>query len=163
MIHLSSVLRESLFIENVATPFLLSLVGSASDMADTVRHAICILRYIVEQSYTSVTSFFCVCTVLSDLSQEIRVSDLCTSDIIEELNEFDQIRSKINKMRFRQRKKVRTNEDKMLPPDSFRLINISPTADELLTNKAPFLRKNKDIGSYNDLDHYLDVQVSSST
>ena len=158
LINLSSVLRESLFIENVAASYLLSLVGRGSDNIDTVRHAICILRYITEHSYTSVTSFFCAITALFELSQEIRASDLCAPDIKAELDEFDQIRSNINTMRLRQRKKVRTKEDKMLPPDSFRLINISPTADELLTNRAPFLRKNKDIGSYNDLDHYLDVQ-----
>ena len=158
LIHLSRVLRESLFIENIASSFLLSLVGTGSDNVVTVRHAICILRYITEHSYTSVTSFFSVFTVLFELSQEIKASDLCTPDIKEELDEFDQIRSKINIMRIRQRKKARTNEDKMLPPDSFRLINITPTAEELLTNRAPFLRKNKDIGSYNDLDHYLDVQ-----
>ena len=158
LIVLSSVLRESLFIENIAASFLLSLIGTDSDNVEIVRQAIGILKYITEHSYTSVTSFFCVFTALSDLSQEIRVSNLCTPDIKEELDQFDQIRSKITTMRLRNKNKVRTNEDKMLPPDSFRLINISPTADELLANRAPFLRRNKHIGSYNDLDHYLDVQ-----
>ena len=158
LIHFSSVLRQSLFIENIAVPYLLSLLGTGSDNVVTVRHAICILRYITEHSYTSVTSFLGVFTVLSDLSQEIRASDLCTPDIKAELDEFEQIRSKLNAMRLRQRKNARSKEDQMLPPDSFRLVNISPTGDELLTNSAPFLRKNKDIGSYIDLDHYLDVQ-----
>ena len=158
LIHLSSVLRETLFVENIAAPYLLSLIGRGTDNVDTVRHAVSIFRYIIEHSYTSVTSLFCAFTALNDLIEEIRASDLCTPDIKAELDDFDQIRSKIKTMRLRQRKKARTKEDKMLPPDSFRLINISPTADELLTNRAPFLRKNKDIGSYNDLEHYLDVQ-----
>ena len=157
-IDFSSVLRQSLFIENIVIPYLLSLLGRGSDNVVTVRHAIGILRYITEHSYTSITSFFSVFTILFDLSQEIRASDLCTPDLKAELDVFDQLRSKLNAMRLRQRKKVQTKEDQMLPPNSFRLINISPTADELLTNRAPFLRKNKDIGSYIDLDHYLDVQ-----
>ena len=158
LIHLSSVLRESLFIENTAVNYLLSLIGMGIVNVDTVRNAISILRYIAEHSYTTITTFFGAFTVLFDLSQEIRASDLCTPDIKAELDDFDQIRSKTKTMRLRKRKKERTKEDNMLPPDSFRLINISPTADELLTNRAPFLRKNKDIGSYNDLEHYLDVQ-----
>ena len=158
LIHLSSVLRESLFIKNTAVNYLLSLIGMGIDNVDVVRHAISILRYIAEHSYTTITTFLGAFTILFELSQEIRASDLCTPDIKAEFDDFDQIHSKTKTMRLRRRKKERTKEDNMLPPDSFRLINISPTADELLTNRAPFLRKNKDIGSYNDLEHYLDVQ-----
>ena len=59
LIHLSSVLRETIFVENIAAPYLLSLIGRGTDNVDTVRHAVSIFRYIIEHSYTSVTSLFC--------------------------------------------------------------------------------------------------------
>ncbi|XP_067659744.1 NFX1-type zinc finger-containing protein 1-like [Haliotis asinina] len=44
------------------------------------------------------------------------------------------------------------------PPDDFRDVSIFPNADDIHPSEKPFLRKNKSVGGYRDLDHYLDVQ-----
>ncbi|OWF35963.1 NFX1-type zinc finger-containing protein 1 [Mizuhopecten yessoensis] len=45
------------------------------------------------------------------------------------------------------------------PPDDFRNIKILPrVVDIFLSSRGAFLRKNKSRGSYDDLNHYLDVQ-----
>ena len=44
------------------------------------------------------------------------------------------------------------------PPDDFREIEIFPVKSDLQSTLGPFIRENKTKGSYDDLDHYLDVQ-----
>ena len=44
------------------------------------------------------------------------------------------------------------------PPDDFRLLSVVPTQEDILTAERPFLRRNKVDGSYNNAEHYLDVQ-----
>ena len=44
------------------------------------------------------------------------------------------------------------------PPDDFRSLSVVPTKKEILNGKRPFLRRNKVDGSYNNAEHYLDVQ-----
>ena len=46
----------------------------------------------------------------------------------------------------------------MSPPDDFRQLNIVPNCDDMVTDVEPFLRVNLIGGSYQDVDHYLDVQ-----
>lgn len=48
-------------------------------------------------------------------------------------------------------------EDKWKPPDDFRNVPVLPVENDLIYETL-FLRKNKAIGRYNNLDHYLDVQ-----
>ena len=44
------------------------------------------------------------------------------------------------------------------PPDDFRSLSVVPTQEDILKGKRPFLRRNKVDGSYDDVEHYLDVQ-----
>ena len=44
------------------------------------------------------------------------------------------------------------------PPDDFRSLSVVPTQADILTGERPFLRRNKVDGSYNNAEHYLDVQ-----
>ena len=48
--------------------------------------------------------------------------------------------------------------DNAAPPEDFRALSVIPTQEDILTGKRPFLRRNKIDGSYNDAEHYLDVQ-----
>ena len=48
--------------------------------------------------------------------------------------------------------------DDVDPPDDFRRLSVVPTQDDILQEGRPFLRRNKIYGSYNDVEHYLDVQ-----
>ena len=52
--------------------------------------------------------------------------------------------------------KRREKRDKRRPPNDFRKIPILPTREDIFYE--PFLRKNLRSGSYENLDHYLDVQ-----
>ena len=47
---------------------------------------------------------------------------------------------------------------KVVPPDDFRGLEVTPQASDFLCHKKPFLRANVVDGAYEDLDHYLDVQ-----
>ena len=44
------------------------------------------------------------------------------------------------------------------PPDNFRRLSVVPTQEDILHEGRPFLRRNKIDGSYEDVEHYLDVQ-----
>ena len=48
--------------------------------------------------------------------------------------------------------------DDVNPPDDFRRLSVVPTQEDILSGERPFLRRNKIDGSYNDVEHYLDVQ-----
>ena len=48
--------------------------------------------------------------------------------------------------------------DEVVPPDNFRSLSVVPTQEDILHEGRPFLRKNKIDGSYEGVDHYLDVQ-----
>ncbi|XP_033114446.1 NFX1-type zinc finger-containing protein 1-like isoform X2 [Anneissia japonica] len=56
------------------------------------------------------------------------------------------------------RRKINNIDDDIPPPNNFRDIPIFPTLEDLTMDKIPFLRKNKLDGSYDNADHYLDVQ-----
>ena len=46
----------------------------------------------------------------------------------------------------------------MNPPEDFGRLSVVPTQADILSAERPFLRRNKIDGSYNDVEHYLDVQ-----
>ena len=48
--------------------------------------------------------------------------------------------------------------DDVNPPEDFRRLSVVPTQEDILSGERPFLRRNKIDGSYNDVEHYLDVQ-----
>ena len=48
--------------------------------------------------------------------------------------------------------------DDVDPPGNFRWLSVVPTQEDILQEGRPFLRRNKIDGSYNDAEHYLDVQ-----
>lgn len=158
IITLNSALHESLFIENNVVSYLLSLLGSACENIEAVRNALQLITCMSNNSVNSIVGFYSVFTVLSELVEEIRSSDVCSYKIRAEIEDFDHIRSQILTIRRRTEKKKKTKEDMYKPPDDFRAVSVVPTATELLTNKQPFLRKNKAYGSYNDTEHYLDIQ-----
>ncbi|XP_060076919.1 NFX1-type zinc finger-containing protein 1-like [Ylistrum balloti] len=53
----------------------------------------------------------------------------------------------------------KTRTERQPPPDDFRRIPILPgTSDIFLNSRRVYLRENKAVGGYENLDHYLDVQ-----
>ena len=68
-----------------------------------------------------------------------------------------ELRDEINR---RQIQSLRKQEDEsdLEPPEDFRKVSVIPQAADLNVHGKPFLRANIVGGSYNDLEHYLDVQ-----
>ena len=68
-----------------------------------------------------------------------------------------ELRDEINR---RQIQSLRKQEDEsdLEPPEDFRKVSVIPQAADLNVHGKPFLRVNIVDGSYNDLEHYLDVQ-----
>ena len=81
------------------------LYHSACQNINTVCSAVSLVNYVANYSLSSVVSFYSIWTALSDLIREVRASDFCTPDIAREFDDFDHIKSKIQKLRRIQQKK----------------------------------------------------------
>ncbi|XP_069140275.1 NFX1-type zinc finger-containing protein 1-like [Argopecten irradians] len=65
----------------------------------------------------------------------------------------------LNRMSVFNRGHGKTKSEPHQPPNDFRTIPILPeTSDIFLNSRKVYLRKNKAVGEYESLDHYLDVQ-----
>ena len=97
---------------------------------------------------------------LSDTLTELKGKSLlqANADLLEkkvlQVREYknEVIRRKIEYARKQQ------DESQLKPPEKFREISVIPKAEDLKIHKEPFLRVNVVDGSYNDQEHYLDVQ-----
>ncbi|XP_046375690.1 NFX1-type zinc finger-containing protein 1-like [Haliotis rufescens] len=86
-----------------------------------------------------------------------RTSDIIDQDILSNIKELQEL--KITVLDHERTRRTERDEHKEgVPPDDFRHVSIFPSADDIHPNEKPFLRKNKSVGGYRDLDHYLDVQ-----
>ena len=68
-----------------------------------------------------------------------------------------ELRDEISRRRIESLRK-REDESDLEPPEDFRKVSVIPQAADLNVHGKPFLRANIVGGSYNDLEHYLDVQ-----
>ncbi|XP_067670298.1 NFX1-type zinc finger-containing protein 1-like [Haliotis asinina] len=69
--------------------------------------------------------------------------------------------SELQKMKYSALQKsvtVKKEDIEREPPDDFRALSILPSTSDIYGKEEIFLRKNKTIGGYKNLDHYLDVQ-----
>ena len=74
--------------------------------------------------------------------------------VLEKRNEIK--KEKLRRYQNRFSRQIMNQESQ--PPDDFRQIQICPTLEEMTALKTPFLRPNIKKGSYDNLEHYLDVQ-----
>lgn len=68
-----------------------------------------------------------------------------------------ELRDEIIRRRIQSLRKQEDESD-LEPPEDFRKVSVIPQAADLNVHGKPFLRANIVDGSYNDLEHYLDVQ-----
>ena len=68
-----------------------------------------------------------------------------------------ELRDEISRRRIESLRK-QEDESNLEPPEDFRKVSVIPQAGDLNVDGKPFLRANIVGGSYNDLEHYLDVQ-----
>ena len=107
-----------------------------------------------------------VCTfpiiVMENTIQELKVSGENTDLIDIKFEEMKPAFKEVKQLALRASMKKRQGEmegEEKEPPESFKELSILPTPEEMcVDSKAVFLRGNKVKGSYNDWDHYFDVQ-----
>ena len=92
---------------------------------------------------------------------ELRGAGHLPPDVAKKVEDFEI--AKDAAMEVLQRKETRqkggvVDEDSLTPPDDFRQMSVFPTMEDLDKEELPFLRKNKALGGYTGVDHYLDVQ-----
>ncbi|XP_046560622.1 NFX1-type zinc finger-containing protein 1-like [Haliotis rubra] len=86
-----------------------------------------------------------------------RTSDNIPRDILSNISALQELKATVlDQSRSKQAERDELKEGG--PPDDFRHVSIFPNADDIHPSEKPFLRKNKSVGGYRDLDHYLDVQ-----
>lgn len=102
--------------------------------------------------------------VIPDIQEEHRIS--ISEEIINGFEELHQtvvnLKEKMIQKFHKQEQPVlnayKCNEDEMQPPEDFRTMSIYPCIEEITTRYDSFLRQNKTHGSYQNVEHYLDVQ-----
>ncbi|KAJ7333532.1 NFX1-type zinc finger-containing protein 1 [Desmophyllum pertusum] len=110
-----------------------------------------------------VSDLYCGTRMLSDTGQ------LTDEALVTEVDELMKLRSEkamklkrkeeeeLRQQRMKPRRNAGANDD-VNPPENFRYLSIVPTQADILSGERPFLRRNKIDGSYDDAEHYLDVQ-----
>ncbi|KAK3589677.1 hypothetical protein CHS0354_015183 [Potamilus streckersoni] len=93
------------------------------------------------------------------VSAMINSPDGIDDSVTQDFKAFDELKNNLLKGGEHRRKTEKEIlSDKEKPEDDFREYEVFPRSIDLDTNIKPFMRKNKKQGSYEDLDHYLDVQ-----
>ena len=94
-----------------------------------------------------------------------RMKILTDEELFNSVFELEEIRDKIYskerhvaKVDLKSEQEQARFDNEIHPPNDFREIPEYPEREELLPNYKPFLRPSIIVDSYNDLDHYLDVQ-----
>ncbi|XP_071959185.1 NFX1-type zinc finger-containing protein 1-like [Antedon mediterranea] len=101
---------------------------------------------------------------IDDVKPSILLLTATTDDLLAEglINEyvmesFKELKKLSKNTQGAVRKKKFNVDGETPPPDNFREISIFPTINDLTADYKPYLRKNRLGGSYDDVDHYLDV------
>lgn len=92
-----------------------------------------------------------------ETEHEVHICDEIKNNLKSIIDRAQDIKSRSELKQSSQKKDI-INDVEEDPPEDFHEISIFPTTDELVDMKKPFLRKNVVIGSYKDVNHYLDVQ-----
>jgi len=109
-----------------------------------------------------VPDLYCGTKRLSDTGQLVDGALVTEVDELMKLRseKAEELKRKEDEERQKRRQPRRDAEmnDDVDPPNSFRWLSVVPTQEDILSEGRPFLRRNKIDGSYNDAEHYLDVQ-----
>ncbi|XP_045199802.2 NFX1-type zinc finger-containing protein 1-like [Mercenaria mercenaria] len=161
MIMLYETLKENRFFDALVL-FLIDLQDRIADTTNISKYEKVlkdILSIIVSQitrNPSSVTVFSRVYTALGQIINEMK--ELEDYVLNEEIQDRFTLFSERKKAAEKMLKSSLRAKDKNQPPEDFRIIQVTPGANEIRGDVQPFLRPNKIEGEYEDLDHYLDVQ-----
>ncbi|XP_071957433.1 NFX1-type zinc finger-containing protein 1-like [Antedon mediterranea] len=158
-------LQTSSFIKYVMSHHIMSLKNERSDRVKyevEIQDIITVIWTLVEKRPSSThelkASLILIKITIDELVGEGLIGE-CFLERYKALDEFFQAveNTQEENVKSVRRKKVNVDEETP-PPDDFRAISIFPTLNDLTADRRPYLRRNKLDGSYDNVDHYLDVQ-----
>ncbi|XP_071958540.1 NFX1-type zinc finger-containing protein 1-like [Antedon mediterranea] len=158
-------LQKSSFIKYVMSHHIMSLKDERSDRVKyevEIQDIITVIWTLVEKLPSSThelkASLMLIKITIDELVGEGLIGE-CFLERYKELEDFFQAveKNQGENVRIVRRKKINMDEETP-PPDDFRTISIFPTLNDLTADRRPYLRHNKLDGSYENVDHYLDVQ-----
>ncbi|XP_046546854.1 LOW QUALITY PROTEIN: NFX1-type zinc finger-containing protein 1-like [Haliotis rubra] len=85
-------------------------------------------------------------------------TEIWNTDLSQEMKIFSDIKGQILNRLDNEKEKAEKQRKKIKPPDDFRTLSVFPRGEDLNMRNIPFLRKNKQHGTYDDMDEYLDIQ-----
>jgi hypothetical protein len=85
----------------------------------------------------------------------IIIDDVMWDDYVEYKESQESALKRMSKQKTEKHRELYNEED---PPDDFRNMTVFPENVDVQINAVPFVRRNKKMGGYENLDHYLDVQ-----
>ncbi|XP_076454226.1 NFX1-type zinc finger-containing protein 1-like [Babylonia areolata] len=158
-----NVVRSSHFLKSLGT-----FLGTKSTTAETEE-----MTQIIGESADFLKNFITLFpSLIHDVLMVQAFMDIALARVTEEgeedtlpdiiakkMDEFEVVKGAALKELHTKKKQNRRHtdhEDDLTPPDDFRQMSVFPTIDDLYVR--PFLRKNKPVGGYTSVDHYLDVQ-----
>ncbi|KAJ8318466.1 hypothetical protein KUTeg_003557 [Tegillarca granosa] len=173
LIDLLNVLLTKRFLESQLIPLLNKISMNSvnvTDVSSFVHNAFTICKTALERLPEEfLPPCNLVLVLLQTIVQKNKDNDQTTSyTLAEDVHELELLLKAVG-TGIEERKKAIENEaanrrqrhlvcEDLPPPDNFRELAILPAFGDLDFNQRPFLRVNKIEGSYDNLDHYLDVQ-----
>ncbi|KAK3589654.1 hypothetical protein CHS0354_015152 [Potamilus streckersoni] len=159
LLDVYNMMREASFAENVIE----YLLEHRKDMTikQVIKDTVTMTKGFLNQLPNSVIFFLGMHRLLEDIVNEFReTSDLVDEEMWEEFRELTDLVARLKGRIKRRDKKTddTDNAENREPPEDFREINVFPKTEDIIRNEDPFLRKNRPVGGYDSLDHYLDVQ-----
>ncbi|XP_046560625.1 NFX1-type zinc finger-containing protein 1-like [Haliotis rubra] len=141
--HILVLLDTNLTEEDKTRCFLKDLITILCELYIRLPHAFMKVKVLgLEEQLTLVT-------------QKLqRKSNIVDDEIVSNLSELQKLKYSVLQKSVTVKEEDREGE----PPDDFRALSILPNASDIYGKEIIFLRKNKTIGGYKNLDHYLDVQ-----
>ncbi|XP_048246818.1 NFX1-type zinc finger-containing protein 1-like isoform X2 [Haliotis rufescens] len=144
--HLLEQLDAKLVEKDKSQSFLKDLTIFLTELYTRLPHAFMKVKVLgLEKQLTLVTQ---------NLQRKYNIVD---DEIVYNLSQLQELKYSV--LQTSKNSMTRKQEDREgEPPDDFRALSILPNAADIYPNEKLFLRKNKSVGGYRNLDHYLDVQ-----
>ena len=159
--------KDARFFDNVLTYFLdmvaEDIVTCHREIQTPLKDCIFMLKELSSQTPSNITHLLGIHAGLQIVIDQLREipGNVVDAEILEGFKEFTEQKEKM--LRRNRRKTGAVDQDDKRgddeePPDDFRDIDIFPQTADMQIDERPFLRKNKVKGSYDNVNHYLDVQ-----
>ncbi|XP_041357630.1 NFX1-type zinc finger-containing protein 1-like [Gigantopelta aegis] len=168
LFEIITVVEKSIFLKETVTAALTALTAK-SDPEDArgdrefLKNLLTLLQYLSTSFPHSVVTISGLQDVLKLTIVELKDTvnnDVVDEEILEMMTDLDDLKGKMfTKIQANIEEKRMTVQPGAKPPDNFRVLSVFPTEQDIYPDKdGPYLRKNRAMGRYTDLNEYLDIQ-----